>query len=416
MSKSFAIAVVLALLATVQSEAQVFPTFVRGAFSFGSNSGSSPYDLDDTFFLESNPGASKTIYLDFDGHHSRNNIWGHDIVFDSFDTNGDVNSFSNSELQQIQLQFQNVAEDFLPFDINITTQDPGFDALVRSNASDTNYGLRMLNTQNVAGSGAGGGGTAFINSFNWIDNRDNIAFAFNKGANNGGMTNSHEAGHALGLRHDGLGSQTYHPGTGSGDTRWGPLMGAPFGSNITQWSNGDYADSTRTEDDLAIITKSDNGVNFRTDLVGDDLASAKELEHDSTGTIFDWSIIEQNTDMDVFSFTVGDGELLLDIAPFEGRPNLDILAELLDSNGNLIATSNPLENLDASFDLTLDAGDYFLRIDGTGRDGVYSDYGSLGFYTITGSLAISAVPEPASTAFVALGMIGLLPRRRSHSK
>ena len=25
------------------------------------------------------------------------------------------------------------------------------------------------------------------------------------------MTNSHEVGHTLGLRHDGLGSQTYHP-------------------------------------------------------------------------------------------------------------------------------------------------------------------------------------------------------------
>ncbi|MFK7767203.1 MAG: PEP-CTERM sorting domain-containing protein [Mariniblastus sp.] len=389
----------------------MFPTFVRGAFTLGNETGD-PYDLADTFFLETNPGASQTIYLDFDGHHSVNNVWGHDLVFDAFNAQGDVNSFTDAELRQIQTQFQNVAEDFIPFDVNVTTRDPGYDALVRSNAADTTWGLRMLNTQNIAGSGAGGGGTAYVNSFNWIDDRDNIAFAFNKGGNNGGMTNSHEIGHTLGLRHDGIGSTTYHPGTGSGDTRWGPLMGAPFNANITQWSNGDYANSTNQEDDLAIITKTANGINYRADQIGDTLGDAGDLVVGGDGTIFDWNIIEQNTDFDVFKFTAGDGQLILQIDPFSGRPNLDILAELYDASGTLLDTSNPIDGLNAAFDLAVTQGDYYLSITGTGRAGTYSDYGSLGFYTISGSAPLSSVPEPSSVLILMIGLGCVVGKRR----
>ncbi len=400
-----------------QAQAQWFPTYISGNFTLGNDtSASSPYNLADTFFLESNPGASKTIYLDFDGHHSFNNIWGHNIVFDAFDRNGDVNNFSNSELIEIQRQFQNVAEDFIPFDVNVTTRDPGYDALVRSNFADNTYGVRVLNTQNVAGSGAGGGGTAYINSFNWIDDRDNVAFTFNKGANTGGMTNSHEVGHTLGLGHDGLGGQTYHPGVGSNSSpvSWGPIMGAPFGKNLSQWSNGDYNNSTNTQDDLAIITKAANGFDYRVDSAGATINDAKELEVADDGTIFDWNIIERNTDIDMFSFTAGPGQLTIDINPFQGRPNLDVLAKLFDSNGTLIATSNPTNDVIASFDLAISGGQYFLSIEGTGLAGVYSDYGSLGFYTIEGS-APSAVPEPATGTLVAALTFGAMFRRRRRS-
>ena len=46
------------------------------------------------------------------------------------------------------------------------------------------------------------------------------------------MTNSHEVGHALGLRHDGLGTQSYHPGTGSGEFG---LSAAPPSQSETRW-------------------------------------------------------------------------------------------------------------------------------------------------------------------------------------
>ena len=363
--------------------ASIFPAYVDGVFTLGSDGTGAPYGFENTFLLESNPGASKTIYLDFDGHHSVDNSWGHDIEFPAFDRNGNPNQFATNELLEIQQQFQNVAEDFLPFDVNVTTKDPGLDALIRSNGADQQYGVRVVATQATDGFGNGIGGVAFLNSFD--DSVDNPVFAFNKGARNGGMTASHEVGHSLGLSHDGLNSQSYHPGTGAGATGWGPIMGAPFNKVVTQWSNGDYAGSTTTQDDLLIITKPANGFGFRSDDFGSSIATAQELTA-SNGSIFEWGIIERNTDLDYFSFETGAGLVTIDINAFQQDPNLDVEARLYDATGDEISLSNPLNETDASFSLDLAAGTYYVSIDGVGRPDRYSDYGSLGFYTISASI------------------------------
>ncbi len=398
------------------ASAQLFPTFINGNFTIGNASGVSPYALWDTFFLSSNPTASKTIYLDYRGFHSVNNRWGHNIVFDPFSLDGDVNNFSDDELIQIQRQFQNIAEDFLPFDVNVTTINPGIEKIRRTSAGDTEYGIRSLNTQPKGGFGNGIGGVAYINGFNYISatQNDSPAFSFNKGSNNGAMTNSHEVGHTLGLGHDGVDAAQYHPGVGSGATGWGPIMGAPFGKNLTQWSNGDYANSTNTQDDLSIITKAANGFGFRADDFGSTLFTASSLTHDN-GVVNHWGIVERNTDLDFFSFTATAGLLNLQIDPFKGTPNLDILASLYNSAGVLLFSSNPLEDVNAPINFMLtQAGDYFLSIDGVGKPGVYSNYGSLGFYNIMGSF--SAVPEPSSLVFLGvMGVATALVRRRNRS-
>lgn len=373
--------------------ASLFPTFVNGTFTLGDDTGASPYALEDTFQLASNPGASKTIYLDFNGHHSVNNDWDHDIMFPAWDRNGDTSNFSDAELIEIQLQFQNTAEDFLPFDVNVTTIDPGLEALRRTGPTDNEYGVRVVATQATDGFG-GFGGIAFLNSFN--DSIDNPVFTLNKGENVGAQTHSHEVGHALGLRHDGLGSQQYHPGVGgSGTLSWGPLMGAPFSANVSQWSQGDYANATNTEDDFTIITKPANGFDFRADDYGSTIGDASDLNVDVDGptedpaddfTVFQWGIVEQNTDVDMFKFTTGDGPVTFNIDVFGERPNLDILARIRDGSGNIVETSNQLDGLNASFSMDLDAGTYYLSVEGTSGSNTPSDYGSLGFYTINGQI------------------------------
>ncbi len=375
--------------------AAYFPTYINGVYTLGNGPGAAtPYALEDTFELSSNPDASKIIYLDYTGHHSVDNRWGHDIMFPAFDRDGDASTFSDDELLEIQLQFQNVAEDFLPFDVNVTTKEPDIERLRKTSPDDEEYGIRSVNTQATDGFG-GFGGIAYLNSFD--DDIDNPVFALNKGANTGGMTNSHEVGHSLGLAHDGLGNQAYHPGAnGTGPTSWGPIMGAPFGTNLTQWSNGDYANSTNTEDDYQVITKNANGFGFRPDQAGDSIADAADLQFadGSSSDVFHVGVVETRNDVDFLRFSTGEGDVSLTIKTFQERPNLDVLAKLYDADGNLIAENNPINGVDASFEETLLSGEYYISVEGTGLTGVYSDYGSVGLFIVEGTVVetVSGLP------------------------
>src|SRR5262249_9347403 len=96
--------------------------------------------------LHSDPGAAKAIFLDFDGHLIRNTLWNvngfGNIINAPYDTDGDLTTFSPSELDTIQMVWQRVSEDFSPFDVDVTTVDPGVDALTNTGGGDTNFGLR----------------------------------------------------------------------------------------------------------------------------------------------------------------------------------------------------------------------------------------------------------------------------------
>ena len=93
----------------------------------------------------------------------------------------------------------------MPFDVNVTTRDPGIAALLRTDEDDQEFGVRVVNTQAIPdGFGSTVGGIAFVGIFAFVipeDFNDSPAFTFNKGENNGAITNSHEAGHVLGLTH-----------------------------------------------------------------------------------------------------------------------------------------------------------------------------------------------------------------------
>jgi Ca2+-binding RTX toxin-like protein len=389
----------------------------------GSTLSSSTFDFNNVFKLHSNPNAKHTIYLDFDGHTTVNTSWNSvahpTIISPAFDTDGNTASFSVDELQTILGIWQRVTEDFAPFEVNVTTEAPSIEDLRRSGTGDTRWGIRALMTQNInlANNTAvfgSIGGVAYLNSFN--SSTDLPLFAFNKGENNAAMTASHEVGHSLGLNHDGQvdsnpldtidDSKSYHAGFGSGETSWGSLLGAPFGKSLTQWSKGEYQYANNKEDDLAIITTR-NGFGYRIDDYGNSNSTATSLVADSSGKISAFGLIERNTDKDVFSFSTGAGNISLNIAAasksyiadglgnydvkyLDARgSNIDLWAGIYSSDGVLVAESNPVDLLSASFtNLYLNAGSYYLQIDGVGKNGLdgYSDYGSLGQYAINGSL------------------------------
>ncbi|RMF79916.1 MAG: hypothetical protein D6744_08690 [Planctomycetota bacterium] len=338
--------------------------------------------LDQAFLLHSKPDADLVIYLDFDGHHSVNNDWGHDIQFPPFDTNGHPNGFHNSELREIIEHWRYVAEDFAPFDVDVTTEEPFIGRLKKHGPNDPRYGVRVVCTQPTDGFGDGIGGVAFLRSFD--DSVDNPVFTFNKGANNGGMTSSHEAGHSLGLSHDGLNEQAYHPGVGTGATSWGPLMGAPFGKSLTQWSDGSYAGATNTEDDYAVMATL--GLTFRADGVGDTFETAAALSvdcNDPNVVSFPTNLIETRDDVDVFSFTTSGGDIRIETSVPTDVANLDIRLDLYDEQGVLLVTKNPVDARKAKIVTNVPAGTYYFTVDGTDRPPRYTDYGSIGAYEVS---------------------------------
>ena len=369
----------------------------------------STVDLGRTFFLHSNPTATKTIFLDFDGHVTTRTNWNNkhhrDLITKAFDIDGNAAVFSDAELTRIQRIWQRVAEDFAPFGIDVTTQDPGYEALTNTGADDTRWGTRVA----IGGSykdwyGASAGGVAYVGTFGWSAYGPSFVFSDNLGKGNEKYTAeaiSHEAGHTLGLWHDGTFTSSYYRGHGT----WAPIMGSGYYKGLTQWSQGEYASATNAQDDVAIIASVRNGAGFRPDDHGNSAATARALVGPS---LSQFGTIETRDDTDWFSFTTGGGRVSLSVANatqawvndeltnyvptvLAGRsPNLDIAATLFNGAGVQVASSNPLNGLAASLNPTLAAGTYFLRVDGVGRGDPlttgYSDYGSLGQYLVTGSV------------------------------
>jgi Metallo-peptidase family M12B Reprolysin-like len=375
-----------------------------------------PVVLADTFKLHSNPGAKHRIFLDFDGHVTSGTIWnsnyrsGLDIVTPSFDLDGNVASFSDPERQRIQLIWERVSEDFIPFNVDVTTEDPGAAALTKSGSPDEEWGIRIV----IGGSssdwwGSPVGGLAYIGSFNWSSDTPGFVFPAQLGSGNEKYTAeaiSHEVGHALGLNHDGRSSpvEEYFAGHGAAETSWAPIMGSSYYKNVTQWSKGEYAYASQTEDDLTIIS-TQNGFSYRNDDHGNSNATASLM--DISGSIIsDWGIIERTTDADYFSFATGAGTIQIDVKPLDRGPNLDIFLELYDASNVLLASSNPLDLLSASITATVSAQQYYLRVSGTGKGSAATDgfsrYASLGQFFISGTVVpvqndfLSVMAESAS--------------------
>jgi hypothetical protein len=206
---------------------------------------------------------------------------------------------------------------------------------------------------------------------------------------------SHEVGHNLNLLHDGYADDDYFPGHGSGSTGWAPIMGVGYYQPVVQWSKGEYETANNLQDDLVVMQNT--GLPLRPDDHGNTTDTATPLRRSVSGTTVTLSgegVIEQAGDMDVFRFRAGAGDLSINLRPDSRSPNLDLLLQLLDVRGNVIATANPKQLLGVSFKYTVPAAaTYFLVVTDTGYGDPltngYSTYGSLGQYTITGTTTVA---------------------------
>ncbi len=345
--------------------------------------------LADTFTLHSLSGAKKVIYLDFDGHLLHNDAWtdgynnGADIVAPPYDTDGNPGSFSSDELTTIQHVWQGVAEDYAPFAVDVTTEYPGESAITLDSDTDTRYGTRAL-ISSISSYFGPYAGIAYLGAFSWGGDYYLPALIFSDHVSEDqGIANviSHEVGHNLGLNHDGTTTgKEYYPGHASGTTGWGPIMGN--GGPINQWSKGEYLNANNHEDDVALIAAMVGSV--RPDEAGDTRGTAAAVPGD--GALTALGVVGASGDVDYYAVASGAGTLAVTASPAALGPNLDILLEIRDASGGLVASGNPYDPLSASLSATVAPGIYYIGVRGTGKgdplvDG-YTSYGSMGAYTL----------------------------------
>lgn len=372
--------------------------------------------LDQTFTLHSRPGANRTIYLDFNGATITNTAWnsnGNTINALPYDIDGNTAAFSTTELQRIQYIWQRVAEDYAAFDVDITTEQPAADALTRSGTSDQVFGTTVVITKSTGVYSCSCGGIAYVGVFNDAGGSRSPdyykpALVFYDMLGGGAEKPvaeaiSHEAGHNVGLHHDGSATDSYYAGQGTDAvTAWAPIMGVGYYKPLVQFSKGEYAGASNTEDDFAVAQSF--GLPLRGDDAGNSPASALPLQASvasGTASARIDGVIETAGDRDVFAIAAGAGVITATASPASRSANADLVLSLMDQAGNILVSANPANALAASLSFTVPAqGTYYLMVTGTGQGDPsttgYSAYGSVGNYRISTSFPAASGNAPSA--------------------
>ncbi len=367
-------------------------------------------------FLDSNPNATHTLYLNFTGSRSQGdfdlkgtygggNLRDHRAVFD---IDGDPKSFNAAEQDAITRIWQYVADDYAPFNVNVTTYN--FD-LNPSSSSDNVLEVAIGGFKDAGEDYTLWGITNAVGAYK--NHKECAVYVFSdlhylqsKSFLSGpdyfvrsvADTISHEAGHAYGLEHQGelvdgewIDRKPSRDGTSL-------LMGVPFiispgSGSRSQWSWGQY-NVGKTLDDLSILTNRfqsypDKGDGLRKDNVGDDhfkwLPEVEEGHFHAAGFIGINQANPSALDHDWFAFNNPGGPMHLRLhSPVGSFGNLQSRIELWaahDTPNGMVEDRLVYESWSASWQngfgfTSLPAGDYMVLVTSTGG------YGNLGNYEL----------------------------------
>jgi len=346
--------------------------------------------------LSSNPSAHVKIYLDFDGAPATS--WqGYNVpTTPAYDSDGDPTTFSSTELNVITQTWSRVAEKFSPFNVDVTTTDPGTYADCTA--------LHVI----IGGTGSWTGlmvaGAAQWNSF-YDTTEVNSAYAFNSSSFGMGEAIVHEAGTTFGLQQQSNGnSQTPNMGT----VNYAPVMGNSVSSRRGLWWNGNVLfwydpttgqTTTQSQDDLSVL---DGKFGRRTDGVGSSISGATALASNA-GTFSGNGIISALSQTDFFSFNTTGGSVTINVNGNQYGQMLNPYFKLYNSSGTLLATADNSSTLNNTLTQTLGSGTYYISVAGHGSlvctDSTGANLGTgddIGQFSVSVSAPSGTVTAPAA--------------------
>jgi hypothetical protein len=379
--------------------------------------------------FHSHPSATAKLYLDFDGSPAFD--WGgtrahgpgsNDAPIPAFTMDGDANNFSPAEITTITNMFNIVAEKFSPFNLDVTTVDPG----------NRTHGVTL--TDIIGGSNSdwygSGGGVSLVGSFT-NTNLSNTVFAWTGDGSawstpdqitfltdfTAGNTIPHEAGHAFGLVHErtpgapGQPLNEYYNGDGTRS----PIMGASAnGDNAAKrgiwWltnMEGGQQSPDPIQDELSIISGANNGFGYRSDDWSYGSGNYFTMPVAADGSLGPVNgLIENTGDVDPFRFTA-----------IGTTGTFKITATLSATGGGMLEPSGRL--VDAS---TLQPISFSIVANGTtatlsstslvpGHDYYiearsFGNYGDIGQYFVSGNLQGFASYNSATRTVTVHGLGG----------
>ena len=356
--------------------------------------------------LNSRPGASMKLFLDFNGHQAIPDWLPMLPVPETpaFDRDDRPDSFTAQELSYIQEIWTRVAEKFSPFNINVTTVDPG-------NENDFETAVAVFGGASEDWLGFGIDGVATLGGF--TNANANVCFIFTGGTVRTNLsaaeTAAHEAGHLFNLEHQ---SQWTRDGNTllaeyyQGDQYIAPIMGYSDFSDRGLWWFGpnrpnQIVPSTEAngivhQDDLAILSSI---FGYAPDDFADGIFDSPTELKAVLGGIGAKGVIETPSDRDIFKFSTPAGTVKFNVStPIGGM--LDASIMLTDAFGNVLTTQfggaaiADGASLNETLSWTVPEGTYFVTVYSEGN------YGDIGQWALSGQLPTGVVSNEGQNLLI----------------
>lgn len=417
--------------------------------------------------LNSNPGATYNLYLNFCGFDYRfvanpsgEGEWGGTNrspgIVPAYDTDGIGSTFSAAETQTITNTWARFANAYQGFNINVTTVDPapaGFTGAQRQAFYDQKryFAQTILGgTFDWFGSAGGVSYVGYAQDANVPSGRHtNWVFPVNgSGTSSKGMAAAgiHEDGHILRLSHqrdEATGGEYSDNNDAQGNGSYAPIMGTTYVSQRGTWRRGS---AFGNDNDVFELQQNDDIGGLLDDGRGHTFATATDLVVNAGGFVdvnnettkgfimpkasagytpvgqdnYTKDYFKFRTDGGAVSLTVNDGNDLITKGAADPGATMRAVMNVYTSGGTFIGSAvEGGGTLTHTFNGVLSQGDYVAEIMSFGEYiSSYEPnarYFNMGGYFLTGS-NLRSVPEPGTMAVLGLGALALLRRRRKASK